>query len=54
LPIPDWLWSKILIDFIEKLPESEGCQNIIVITDRLRKGIVADSLLDLKVKTVAK
>jgi hypothetical protein len=54
LPILDQLWSKILIDFIKKLLESEGYQNIIVVTNRLGKGIVADSLPDLKVKTVAK
>jgi hypothetical protein len=54
LPIPDRLWSEISIDFIEKLPESEGCQNMIVVTDRLGKGIVADGLPDLEVETVAK
>jgi hypothetical protein len=54
LPIPDRLWSKISIDFIKKLPESEDCQNIIVVTDQLGKRIVADGLPDLKVKTVAK
>ena len=42
------------MDFIEKLPESEGCQNMIVVTDRLGKGIVADSLPDLEAETVAK
>ena len=54
LPIPDRLWSEISMDFIEKLPGSEGCQNIIVITDRLSKGIIADGLPDLEVETVAK
>jgi hypothetical protein len=54
LLILDRLWSEISIDFIEKLSESEGCQNMIVVMDRLRKGIVADGLPDLKVKTVAK
>ena len=54
LPIPDRLWSEISMDFIEKLPESEGCQNMIVITDRLGKGVVADGLEDLEVETVAR
>jgi hypothetical protein len=54
LPIPDRLWSEISMDFIEKLPESEGCQNMIVITDRLGKGVVADGLSDLEAETVAK
>jgi hypothetical protein len=54
LPIPDRLWSKISIDFIKKLPELKGCQNIIVVTDRLEKEIVADSLPNLEVKIVTK
>jgi hypothetical protein len=36
------------------LPESEGYKNIIVITDRLGKGVVADRLDDLEAKTVVK
>ena len=32
----------------------EGCTNIVVITDRLSKGVVADGLSDLEAKTVAK
>jgi hypothetical protein len=42
------------MDFIEKLLELKGCQNIIVITDRLGKGIIVDGLPDLEVETVAK
>jgi transposase InsO family protein len=42
------------MDFITDLPESEGCQNMIVITDRLGKGVVADGLDDLEAETVAK
>jgi hypothetical protein len=54
LPILDHIWSEISIDFIIDLPESEECQNIIVITDRLGKEVVADRLDDLKAETVAK
>ena len=54
LPIPDRIWSEISIDFITGLPESEGCKNMIVITDRLGKGVVADGLDDLKAETVIK
>ena len=54
LPIPDRIWSEISIDFITDLLESEGCRNIIVITDRLSKGVVADRLDDLKAETVVK
>ena len=54
LPIPDRIWSEISMDFITGLPESEGCKNIIVITDRLSKGVVADGLNDLEAETVIK
>ena len=54
LLIPDRIWSEISIDFITGLPESEGCKNMIVITDRLGKGVVADGLDDLEAETVAK
>ncbi|THC87386.1 hypothetical protein EYZ11_013167 [Aspergillus tanneri] len=40
LPIPDRKWREIAIDFIEKLPESNGCQNLMVIVDRLGKGVI--------------
>ena len=42
------------MDFITELPESEGCSNMIVITDRLGKGVVANRLDDLEAETVAK
>lgn len=40
LPIPDWKWREIAIDFIEKLPVSDGCKNIMVIVDHLGKGVI--------------
>ena len=36
------------------LPESEGYKNIIIITDCLGKGVVADRLDDLEAEIVAK
>lgn len=54
LPIPERIWREISIDFIEKLPLSDGCTNIMVITDRLSKGVVIDGLEDLEATTVAK
>ena len=54
LPIPDRIWSEISMDFITELPESEGCENMVVITDRLSKGVVADGLDNLEADTVAK
>jgi hypothetical protein len=54
LLILDHIWLEISIDFITDLLELEGCQNIIIITDRLGKGVVADRLDDLEAETVAK
>jgi hypothetical protein len=42
------------MDFITDLLESKGCRNIIIITDRLSKGVVIDGLDDLEAETVAK
>jgi hypothetical protein len=33
LPILDWPWNSISIDFIEKLPSSTGFDSILVIVD---------------------
>ena len=40
LPIPERTWSEISMDFITGLPESHGCTNMMVITDRLSKGAI--------------
>lgn len=42
------------MDFITDLPESNGCQNMIVVTDRLSKGVIADGLENLEAETVAR
>ena len=39
LPIPERIGSDLTIDFVTDLPPSEGCTNIMVITDRLSKDI---------------
>lgn len=54
LPIPDRIWSEISMDFITDLPLSGGCQNMIVVTDRLSKGVIADGLENIEAETVAK
>lgn len=54
LPIPNRIWSEISMDFITDLPESAGCRNMIVLTDRLSKGVIADGLQDIEAETVAK
>ena len=54
LPIPDRIWSEVSMDFITMLPISEKCGNIVVVTDRLSKGVIADGLEDIEAETVAK
>jgi hypothetical protein len=54
LPIPDRIWSEILINFMVDLHPSKGCTNIVVVTDRLRKGVRFKGLKDTKAETVAK
>lgn len=39
LPIPERTGSNLTIDFITDLPPSEGCTNVMVITDLLSKDI---------------
>jgi transposase InsO family protein len=53
LPIPDRVWREISMDFITELPESGGCTNLMVITDRLGKGVLLEACTDIKVETVA-
>ncbi|RKF54264.1 Transposon Tf2-8 polyprotein [Erysiphe neolycopersici] len=54
LPILDRIWTEISMDFITKLPISEGCINMIVGTDRLSKGVIADGLEAIDAESVAK
>ncbi len=41
------------MDFIIDLPELEGYTNMVIVTDRLSKGVVADGLDNLEAETVA-
>jgi len=52
LPIPDRVWSEISIDFVTDLPESKGCTTMVVITDRLSKGVIAGGLQNLTVEAL--
>ena len=40
------------MDFITKLPESKGCQNMIVVTDRLSKSILTYGLGQITAESV--
>ena len=42
------------MDFITGLPTSEGYTNIIILTDRLSKGVIADRLLDIEAETIVR
>jgi transposase InsO family protein len=57
LPIPERIWSDISMDFVVDLPESKDhtgrvCTSMVVVTDRLGKGIVTGALPDIKIGTV--
>lgn len=39
LPIPERIGTELTIDFVTDLPASDGCTNIMVLTDRLSKDI---------------
>lgn len=54
LPVPERLWRDISIDFITTLPDSNGCTNCMVITDRLGKGVIFEDLPDINTETVAR
>lgn len=41
------------MDFITELPESSGCTNMLVITDRLGKGVMATALKRIDAESVA-
>ena len=40
LPILEWPWNSISMDFIEKLPSSSGFDTILVIVNRLTKQVI--------------
>jgi hypothetical protein len=42
------------MDFIIELPELEGYINIVIIIDRLSKGVIIDGLDNLEAKIIAK
>ncbi|KAG9184899.1 hypothetical protein G6011_06845, partial [Alternaria panax] len=54
LPIPERIWKEVSMDFITGLPESEGCTNLMVVTDRLSKDVVLMGLADITTESVAK
>jgi hypothetical protein len=53
LPIPEQKWQEISIDFMVGLPESQGCTNLLVIVDRLGKGIELVPMKDITSESLA-
>ena len=53
LPAPERPWAGISIDFMVGLPLSRGCQNLMVITDRLTGSLTLAPLQELSTKAVA-
>ena len=44
LPVPDRIWKEVSIDYITDLPKSFQCSNLMVVTDRLSKGVIIEPL----------
>lgn len=54
LPVPEQVWSEISMDYITELPKTERrFENILVITDRLSKGVIFIPVADLSAETLA-
>lgn len=53
LPVPERMWRDISVDFIVGLPESQGCRDVVVITDRLSKGVILEPIPSLSAETFA-
>jgi hypothetical protein len=54
LPVPERIWKEVSIDFMTGLPESDGCTNLMVVTDCLSKDVVLVGLEDITTESVAK
>ena len=55
LPIPQRIWAEISMDFITGLPLSKENQatNLLVITDRLTKGVILVSMVEITAERLA-
>jgi len=42
LPVSEWIWQKIFIDFVVNLLSSKGCMNLLIITDCFNKRIILE------------
>src|SRR5271168_4400574 len=53
LPIPDRIWREISIDFVTELPLSKNRTNLMVITDRLGKGVILEPMKEITAAATA-
>ncbi len=53
LPVLKWIWWKIFIDFVVDLLSSEGCMNLLIITDCLSKKIILKLCKNMTAEWVA-
>ncbi len=42
LPISEWIWQEIFINFVVNLLSSEGCTNLLIITDCFNKRVILE------------
>lgn len=52
LPVPERVWQELSMDFITDLPESNGCTNILVVTDRLTKAVIFEACPNTTTETL--
>jgi len=52
LPVLKWIWQKIFIDFVVNLLSSEGCMNLLIITNCLSKRIILKSCKNMTAEWV--
>jgi len=52
LPILKWIWQEIFIDFVVDLPSSEGCMNLLIITNCLSKRVILKLCKNMTAKWV--
>jgi hypothetical protein len=53
LPVPDCPWQDVALDFVTDLPLSNNCTNILVITDRLTKGVILEGMGEITAEATA-
>jgi transposase InsO family protein len=53
LPIPDRTWQELSMDFVTDLPVSDGCTNLLIVTDRLSKGVILEPMKTITAEALA-